>query len=462
MANRSSIPQSSNDILERIVIAIDGPSGSGKTTTARGVAQRLGLRHIDTGAMYRSVTYKVLRSGVAPDDADAVGRIADHADIRFIEAAGAPQRVILDGENVTADIRSAEVTGQVSLVSSHRQVRKSMVRRQRALADDGGVVLEGRDIGSVVLPGAHVKVYLDADVDVRATRRMEELAGTGGKSLNDVRADLEARDERDRQRELSPLKIPIGASIIDTSDLTIDGQIDAVVAMAKERAQQVFSLIRGRLENDPARKRRVHFIMVQWMARWLARLLFGLRVVRKDPLHYGEHHIFASNHRSNIDPPLVGSNVRENIHFVAKAALFKIPILGPFISTLNAFPIQRGRFDRAAMDRCLQILDGRNSVLIFPEGGRVLGDVLGRSKAGVGYLALQSGVPVIPIYIHGSNRLRQALFRSPRVTVIFGQPIHLTDGDLARHQNPDDYREFGAMVMAAIEALKDEHESPTG
>ncbi len=206
------------------VIAIDGPAGSGKSTVARAVASRLGMAHLDTGAMYRSVTVAVLRRGIDPEDADRVAEVV--ADLH-IEIQG--DRVIVERSDVTGKIRSPEVTRAVSAVSSHQAVRREMVRRQRewAHAHSGGVV-EGRDIGSVVFPEADLKVYLVASDEVRAERRSKESEDQDPEA---VAADLARRDQLDSTRSESPLAPADDAVVIDTSDRTVDEVVEEVVSL---------------------------------------------------------------------------------------------------------------------------------------------------------------------------------------------------------------------------------------
>ncbi len=206
------------------VIAIDGPAGSGKSTVARAVASRLGMAHLDTGAMYRSVTVAVLRRGIDPEDADRVAEVV--ADLH-IEIQG--DRVIVERSDVTGKIRSPEVSQAVSAVSSHPAVRRELVSRQRewAQAHSGGVV-EGRDIGSVVFPEADLKVYLVASDEVRAERRSKESEDQDPEA---VAADLARRDQLDSTRSESPLAPADDAVVIDTSDRTVDEVVEEVVSL---------------------------------------------------------------------------------------------------------------------------------------------------------------------------------------------------------------------------------------
>ena len=218
----------------QLIIAIDGPAGSGKSTTARIVAERLGLLHIDTGAMYRAVTLKVLEAGLKLDDQDAIARLLKSTEVE-LRQVGTVRRVILDGKDVTDRIRDPDVTRAVSAVSRVRKVREAMVRQQRALGAVSGVVLDGRDIGTVVFPDADLKIFLVASLDKRAERRRTELLESGMDApLGTLKQEIERRDDLDSSREESPLRRAPDAMELDTSNLTIDEQVELVVNKAKE------------------------------------------------------------------------------------------------------------------------------------------------------------------------------------------------------------------------------------
>lgn len=218
--------------MKKIVIAIDGPAGAGKTTTAKIVAQKLNYVHIDTGAMYRAVTLRVLEEKIPLTDADRIARLAEESEISLQVSHGA-NRVLVNGRDVTSRIRSAEVTKAVSSVSSNPRVRAVLVREQRKMAAEGGVVLEGRDIGTVVLPNADLKIFMVADVSERAKRRKKEYA-TAGVEVDEesLARDIEERDRKDSTRQASPLKQAHDAIVLDTSNLTIEEQVDFIVKKA--------------------------------------------------------------------------------------------------------------------------------------------------------------------------------------------------------------------------------------
>ncbi|MGZ4682143.1 MAG: (d)CMP kinase [Acidimicrobiales bacterium] len=205
------------------VIAIDGPAGSGKSTVARALADRLGLRYLDTGAMYRSVAFASMRRGIDIEEAESVGKVARDLDLRMDDDG----TIMVDGVDATIEIRGPEVTRAVSIVAANPEVRKQMRQRQREWATKfGGGVLEGRDIGTVVFPDAELKVYLDASPEVRASRRSREVAEL---AYETVASDLARRDALDQGRADSPLREADDAVVIDTSDLTVDDIVDAVL-----------------------------------------------------------------------------------------------------------------------------------------------------------------------------------------------------------------------------------------
>ena len=210
-----------------VVIAIDGPGGSGKSTVARGVANALGLSHLDTGAMYRAVAFVALGSRAPLDDERALGEIAEALELEMGE------RVLANGNDVTDAIRSPEVNAAVSLVASKARVRAAMVERQRAWTQaHPGAVVEGRDIGSVVLPGADVKVYLTASETERARRRAAEEGAVSAVELLATRGSIAARDELDSTRAVSPLAVADGAVVIDSTDHSAAEVIAMVVDLA--------------------------------------------------------------------------------------------------------------------------------------------------------------------------------------------------------------------------------------
>jgi cytidylate kinase len=441
-----------DESVRSFIFAIDGPSGSGKSTTARLVAKQLGLRHIDTGAMYRVVTLCAREAGIDTGDGEKLGALASGLAVNLVAVADAEPRVMVGERDVTAAIRSPEITAAVSAVSAHPQVRAAMVARQRQLAKDGGVILEGRDIGSVVLPWADVKIYLDASLRVRAERRHAEMTRAGvATTVEDVERDLTRRDTLDASREASPLVCPVGAWVVDTSHVTIEQQVQRVIDLGDTAARE------RNAADRPQRKRFMYRAICAFVAL-IYHVVFGMRVKRILKPEPGQHYLFASNHRAYSDPPAVSCRLPREVHFVAKGSLFKTPVLGPLIRYLNAFPIRREMFDREAMAHAVDVLKRGECVLIFPEGGRIRDRDFGTARSGVGYLAIQTGAPVVPCFVEGTNYLHLCLFRLRRFRVIQGRPIRIPRELAEEYRRQDDkglYRRHSEMVLAAIRALKD-------
>ncbi len=221
------------------IIAIDGPAGSGKTTTARAVARALGFIYVDTGAMYRAVALDALKHGLAMDKVEEICRRVERIrlDIRVEDGV---QKTVLDGVDVEEEIRKPEMSGLASEISGIPCVREAMVRSQRAIGvRSGGAVLEGRDIGTVVFPDADLKIFMTADVNRRAERRRNQLLEKGTTVDIDVlRKEIIERDERDSGRALSPLKKAEDAIELDTTDLTIEEQVEFIVKLARKRMNE--------------------------------------------------------------------------------------------------------------------------------------------------------------------------------------------------------------------------------
>lgn len=213
-------------------IAIDGPAGAGKSSVARAVAKTLGLVYLDTGAMYRAITWKALQLQMPLTDADALGRLAASTEFCWGGDDGVTE-LLMDGNALSPEIRSTQVTRQVSLVSSFEEVRSEMRQQQRALGKGEGVIMDGRDIGTAVMPNAPLKIFLTASLEERAVRRLKEL-GQDMSLLSQMMHDMAERDRKDSSRQHSPLSVAADASIIDTTGLSLSQVVDLVIRHAQQ------------------------------------------------------------------------------------------------------------------------------------------------------------------------------------------------------------------------------------
>ena len=428
--------------MKPFVLAIDGPAGAGKSTTARGVAERLGLLHVDSGAMYRAVAWLALRNGVSLDVEPALLTMLEGA-----RMAPGPGGVTVDGFPVEGAIRTAKAGEAASRVALHPGLRRRLVAIQRSFAREPGLVMEGRDIGTVVFPDADLKIFITATAQTRAERRFLELRGKGENADRDaILEQIRERDRRDTERAASPLVRAPDAILLDTTHVGAEEQVDLASRWAS-------------LAMKPARPIGPVYAFGSGFTRLFARTLLdfhveGLeRIPRKGPL------IVACNHISFWDPPLVGAHLPREMHFVAKAELFHNPLFGALIRSYNSIPIQRGAQARAGLRGAEEVLSAGGAVLIFPEGTRNKGGELLPPRAGVGRLAAVTRTPVAPACITGSNQIRRSMRRQVPIRITFGSPMM---PPASGHPEREEVRAYARKIMDMIAALLAEQEAAHG
>ncbi len=419
--------------MKPFVLAIDGPAGAGKSATARGVAARLGLKHVDSGAMYRAAAWLARERGANLDQEADVLRAIDG--VRF--EAG-EEGILCDGRLVEAEIRTAEAGEAASRVAVYPGVRRRLVAIQRSLARPPGVVMEGRDIGTVVFPKADLKVFLSASVEVRALRRRLELTARGeAADQMAIEAMIRDRDRRDRERAESPMLVAPDAIPLDTSDLALDELVDLVTRWAEL----------GRRGPGPTTP---FYWFGSRFVKAFSRTFLKFRIEGLDHVPRTGPLIAACNHISFWDPPLVGSNFPRVLHFVAKAELFENRVFGAMLRGYNSIPIQRGLRARSGLLGAEEVLDEGGAVLIFPEGTRNKSGALMPPRAGIGRLATVTRTPVLPVRISGSNQIRRSLRRQTLVRIVIGTPIV---PPLRSEPDRAEMHSFALRVMEAIAAL---------
>ena len=418
------------------VIAIDGPAGAGKSTVAHLVAEKLGLGYVDTGATYRLVALRAIEHGVALDDAATLATLAAETMNRCVIVDRGTLRC--DGKAVGAEIRTPEVSEAASIVAAHPEVRTVLVRHQRKLVPPSGAVVEGRDIGTVVWPDADLKVYLDASPDVRAQRRGAQQGGNG----ETLTVEVHQRDERDATRKVSAMRPAADAVVLDTSS---------------EPAEVVASAIVGYLK---PRKRSRLYVVLRFLLAVLLRTAFRLDVVGAENIPKHGPVIVAPNHRSLIDHPVVGACTTRQVWFMGKEELFRNALASKILRSMGAFPVRRGKPDRASLQRCLELLAAGEVVGIYPEGTRRPDARFDEPEDGFAYIALRSGAPIVPVALSGTEAVLphgRKLPRFVKIRVRIGEPFRLGErhtGVLPRSR----IREATAEAQARLNAVMDELE----
>jgi cytidylate kinase len=383
------------------VIAVDGPAGSGKSTTAKALAERFGLLYIDTGAMYRALTLAALKAGTDLDDGPALADLLAGADLALRPARGGVA-VAWNGGDVSEGIRTPDVDAAVSRVATHDEVRRDMVRRQQELGRRGGVVMEGRDIGSVVFPLATAKIHLRAGLEARVERRLRQFRQRGEDvSRERLAVDLAERDRQDSERAASPLLVSPDAVVIDSSEMGLTEQNEACAraCLLNPAADRLLDT-----DLDVARRELPwHYRLAYGFFGALARF-YGQRQVGNEGRALPRGVVVAVNHVSLWDPPLVGAVFhRYRVHSLAKEELFRPDfLLGRFFRWLDGIPIRRRGYDRAAFAAAAVTLEAGNNLLIFPEGTRRAIGHPGPVKNGLGILIQATRAPLLPIYLRGS------------------------------------------------------------
>jgi cytidylate kinase len=443
-----------------MIVAIDGPAGSGKSTIARVVAKQLGMRYLDTGAMYRTVTLLALEAGLVPDRISDTAELAAKVDLRFVERPDDLTRAFIGDREVTDDIRGPLVSQNVSAVSADPGVRALLTARQREEAAGGDIVLEGRDTGTVVFPDAEVKVFLVASIDERARRRREQLlAQRIDQPLDELAAAIVSRDAYDSGRAIAPLRKAEDAVEIDTTGMTIPEVVAAVTALieadrAKPAPEGAMSPRRASGRVAPSRAtggaedgkwpicRMVRSPLDTGLYRFaysflppLWRLTFRMKISGTENIPLTGAVLLVSNHRSNLDPFFIGVSFPRQVHFMAKAELWKVKMLGRLIDRLGSFPVSRGEADRTAVKRAYEVLGSGAVVGMFPEGHRQRSGSLGEIHPGVALFSLREDVVTVPMIIEGTERvLRKGVPRLARVKVAFGPPLEPPSPDVPRSQ----------------------------
>lgn len=419
-------------------IAIDGPAGAGKSTVAKAVAKDLGLIYLDTGAMYRATAYYALQQGVSVTDEESVKVLLENMTMD-ITYEGGEQQIYVNGLNTTPYLREHYMSKAASDISALPPVRYKMVELQRSFAETHDVVLDGRDIGTFVLPNANCKFFLTASPEERANRRYKELVAKGQDvDYDTLLKDIQQRDYNDSHRAVAPLKQADDADFVDTTDMGIDivvAHIKEVVHIKtkpREESGQQPASEKPMSKRMAARMKKYyqpqkHFFiyrLIRVLLRPLQAIFWPTKVVNKQNAAVEGRAIFICNHYSKVDTLIpCFALFKKEAHILGKSELFKVPIAGWFLHKMGAIPVRRGEADIAAVKSVLGVLKDEKKLMIFPEGtrNRSGSQEMAEFKTGTARFAIKTKSPIVPMLYYSCPKL----FR--RNWLYIGEPFTLED-----------------------------------
>ena len=429
-----------------IRIAIDGPGGAGKSTVAKSVAKELGIIYVDTGALYRTIGLYMLNNGIDPKDAPAVAAaLPDFTlELKFVDGK---QTVLLNGEDVGDRIRTPEASMAASAVSAIKEVRAYLLDTQRNIAAKNSVIMDGRDIGTVILPDAEVKIFLTASPEARARRRYKELIAKGQEvTYEQVYSEMVERDRNDSTRDIAPCVQAEDAVLLDNSDLDFEGTVNAVLEIVKKKR--------------PVNKfyKRLHRVLAP-----IFRFIWRIKAVGAENVPLEGAVMFCSNHIAAKDPIMIAAACKRPITFIGKKELFEVPFLGWLIKKLGAIPLDRGGKDVGAIKTAVTALQNDGALAIFPQGHRYPGENPANTptKNGAALICYRSKCDVIPVCIKTKGHKYRFL---RRIEIEFGKPIKYADFGFV-NGGTDEYRAatdkiFGEVLrMGGFEAEPKEAEN---
>lgn len=447
----------------RLVVALDGPASSGKSSVGAAAAKELGYRFCDTGLLYRAVTWLALHRGISADDGSGLVALVEEIEL-LDDGTGRLAHVGVDGVDRTAEVRGPDVDVAVSGYAGVSELRLALLTRQRRLASEGGIIMAGRDIGTVILPDADLKLYLDASVEERARRRvLERGIDPASEEAAEILTELRRRDLLDSTREIAPLRAADDAVVLRTDGNEFEETVRLVVA--EIRAAEA-KLVQGPGESAAAddavapveaRKReprtpraqrrpiqqtpvasRVGFIIGVTAAifRLIVRAIVRLRTEGNlDALPRQGAMIVAANHASSADPVLIGAFLTKilgrPLNWLGKRELVEFPVTGWLMRRGGIHPVDRDAADLEAFRAAMRVLDEGQVLAVFPEGTRSRDGALQQVREGVGMLALRSGAKVLPVAVIDSDvmwpRGRLLPHFGRKVTVRYGTPFTVTE-----------------------------------
>lgn len=414
-----------------IRIAIDGPGGAGKSSLAKAVASRLGIIYVDTGALYRTIGLYMLRNGINPKDTDAVTAALPlfELELKFIDGK---QTILLDGQDVGDSIRTPEVSMAASAVSAIGSVREYLLNTQRDIAKKNSVIMDGRDIGTVILPNAEIKIFLTASPEARAKRRYDELILKGQNvSYEQVYNEMVERDTNDSTRALAPCVPAEDSILLDNSELNAEETVAAVLKIIKK--------------NKP---KKTFYMKAHRILAPMIRFFFRIHAEGLENIPEETPIMFCANHISAKDPVMIAAACKRQITFLSKKELFSVPLLGWLIKKLGAVKLDRSGSDISAIRTSVDVLEKGGALAIFPQGHRYPGvdPATTDTKNGAALIAYRSGADIVPVCI----KLKGYKYRFLRKKVIiFGKPIKNSELEF-KNGGSEEYKAATDMIFGKI------------
>ena len=393
-----------------IRIAIDGPGGAGKSSVAKAVSRALGIIYVDTGALYRNIGLYMLDNQIDTKDAETVVPALKDISIELKFEDGR-QVILLNGVDRGDEIRTPAASMAASNVSAIPAVRDFLLDLQRSIAKKNSVVMDGRDIGTVILPDAEVKIFLTASAKARAQRRFKELQAKGSDvSYEQVYNEMVERDRNDSTRSVAPCVPAEDAVYLDNSKLNQEKTVDAILKIVKKKTKDTTPL----------------YQVLKAIVGPIYRLLFNVRVIGKENVPTEGGVLLCPNHLAAVDVISIGAVCPRQITCIAKKELFSIPVLGGLIKALGAVKIDRGGADVGAIKAAVASIEKGKTVVIFPQGHRCPGVNLASTEIrhGAGLIAYYAKCDVVPVCINIKGG-KYSLFR--RTEIIYGKPIKYSE-----------------------------------
>lgn len=405
------------------IVGMDGPAGSGKGTIAKNISDKLDFIYVDTGAMYRCVTLYMLRNDIKPDEDEKIKSFIKNITIEQKKIDG-ENRFFLNGEDVSKEIRENPVNKMVSQVSAIKEVRDKLVELQRKMAESQDVIMEGRDITTVVFPNADVKIYLDAELEERARRRYAQNQSKNIEcTYEEVLEDMRKRDENDMNKPYGALKKADDAIVVDSTNLSQNQVVKKIEKIIKTK-KKVNKLEPKIYWERPETKWKIFVRKItKGFLRTLYRIAFRMEITgEENKTKAGQNggFIICANHVNFLDAVAVVVFSKEKIRFIGKYDLARVGIIRWLEHLFDVIPIKRNTQDLEAMKRSLKALKNGEILGIFPEGTRRGMAKNQKVKNGAAFMAIRSGVPVVPVGISGSFK------PFGKVKITYGEPLDMS------------------------------------